>query len=271
MTALFLPSVVVIDGINYPDVNGFVTALGVRALRLSGRTVPSAMLDALETCRTEQGGFRFWPSAHRPHWAPNLPDDADDTALMTLELLFGGRLSREEARRIACLCLVRNRVRRIDGFGPPWRRVGVFKTWARETTEIDLIDCTAHANILALMATLDLLHLPGVREAYAMLEAALHFAQNDAKRANSLSPFYPYPIEFVLALDHAWSCGAYDLAPLAQRAACASWGHNAALWTHDQNYAICSNPYGQAFWHSPELASIRAGKIPAMLMDECTY
>lgn len=259
MTALFLPSVVMMKGISCPDLNGFVTTLGIRALRLSGRTVPSAMLDALETCRTEQGGFRFWPSAHRPHWAPDLPDDADDTALMTFELYLHGRLSREEARRIACMSLVRNRVRRVDGLGPRWRRVGVFKTWARETTETDLIDCTAHANILALMATLDLLHLPGVRETYTMLEAALDFAQNDAKRANSLSPFYPSPTEFVLALDHARRCGAHDLDPLAQRAARTSWGRDAVLRTYDPNYAICSSPYGQAFWYSPELASLRAG------------
>lgn len=271
MTTLFLPSIVMIDGINCPDVNGFVTALGVRALRLSGRYVPPPMLDALETCRTEQGGFRFWPSAHRPHWAPDLPDDADDTALMTLELYLLGRLSREEARRIACISLVRNRVRRIDGAGPPWRRVGVFKTWARESTETDLIDCTAHANVLALMATLNLLHLPGVRETYTMLEAALDFARDDAERANSLSPFYPHPAEFVLALAHAQRCGAFDLAPLAQRAARTPWGRDAVLQAYDSNYAICSNPYGKAFWYSPKLASIRAGKIPAMLMEECTY
>lgn len=271
MTALFLPSVVMINGITCPDVNGFVTALGVRALRLSGQCVPPPMLNALETCRTEQGGFRFWPSAYRPHWAPDLPDDADDTALMTLELYLLGRLSREEARRIACISLVRNRVRRVDGVGPPWRRVGVFKTWARETTEADLIDCTAHANILALMAMLDLLHLPGILETYTMLEAALGFAQDDAQRANSLSPFYPNSTEFVLALDHAWRCGAHNLAPLAQRAAHTSWGRDAVWRTYDPNYAICSSPYGQAVWYSVELASLRAGKIPSRLRQKYTY
>lgn len=248
-----------INGIGHPDMNGFVTALGVRALRLSGQCVPPAMLTALETCRTEQGGFRFWPSAHCPHWAPDLPADADDTALMTLELLLSGRLSREEAKRIACLGLVRNRIRQVDGVGPPWRRVGVFKTWARESTETDLIDCTAHANILALMATLNLLHLPGVRETYLMLEAALDFVQDDAERANSLSPFYPNSTEFVLALDHACCCGAHNLAPLAQRAAHTSWGRDAVLRTYDPNHAICSSPYGQALWYSPELARLRAG------------
>lgn len=247
------------NGTRYPDINGFVTALGIRALRLSGRYVPPPMLNALEICRTEQGGFRFWSSAHRPDWAPDLPDDADDTALMTLELYLLGRLSREEARRIACLSLVRHRVRRLKGVGPPWRRVGVFKTWAREATETDLIDCTAHANILALMATLDLLHLPGVRETHMMLEAALDFAQDDMDRANSLSPFYPHPEEFVLALDHAWQSGAHDLAPLALCAARTSWGRDAHRNTHEPDYAICSSPYGQAQWFSPELADLRAG------------
>lgn len=267
MTTLFLPSVMMSNGIAYPDMNGFVTALGVRTLRLSGQHVPPSMLDAIETCRTEQGGFRFWPFAQRPDWAPDLPDDADDTALMTLELLLSGRLSREEARRIACLSLIRNRVRRIDGLGPPWRRVGVFKTWAREATETDLVDCTAHANILALMATLDLLHLPGVRETYTMLEAALDFAGDNTERANSLSPFYPNPTEFILALDHAWRCGAQGLAPLVLRASRTSWGRDAYQNAREPSHAICSSPYGPTQWFSPALANLRAGQNTCNLRE----
>ncbi len=252
-----LPSVAVIDGVKRPDLNGFVTVLGIRALRLAGRLPPPAMLNALETCRSEQGGFRFWPSTHRPYWAPELPDDADDTALMTLELFHAGRLSRENARRIACLNLVRNRVRRIEGLGPVWRRVGVFKTWARDATETDLIDCTANANVLALLATLDLLHLPGVMETCAMMESALDFAGDDASRAASLSPFYPNPAELARALEHAVRCGAHQIACLAKQAAVSSWGHEAMRGDRDPDRAICCSPYGATLWYAPELARLQ--------------
>lgn len=252
-----LPSVVVIDGVKHPDFNGFITVLGIRALRLAGRLPPPTMLNALEACRSEQGGFRFWPSSHHPHWAPELPDDADDTALMTLELFHSGRLSRDNARRIACLSLVRNRVRRIEGLGPVWRRVGVFKTWARDATKTDLIDCTANANVLALLATLDLLHLPGVMETCAMMESALDFAGDDASRAASLSPFYPNPAELVLALDHAVRCGARQVAGLAEQAAGSSWGHDATRRARDPDCAICCSPYGDTLWYAPELVKLR--------------
>lgn len=240
-----------------PDRNGFVTALGVRALRRRGLPVPAAMLDALERCRSARGGFRFWPQDARPEWAPDLPDDADDTAIMLLELLHAGRVGREEARRVACLTIARRRVAGFALLRPPWLRPGVFATWSREGIRRDLVDCTATANALALFATLELSHLPGVREAGQMLAAALQWAGDDDLRATSLSPFYPDPAEFVLALDHAAQCGAHGMDALHRRATATAWGQDAQARSARRDHAVCGSPYGVAVWRSPELARLR--------------
>lgn len=254
----FILSEVSLGGQRLPDRNGFVTALGVRALRRRGLPVPAPLLDALERCRSARGGYRFWPLHARPHWAPDLPDDADDTAIMLLELLHAGRVERAEARRVACLTIARRRVATFPLLRPPWLRPGVFATWSRDGVRRDLVDCTATANMLALFATLDLSHLPGVREAGEMLAAAVRWAGDDALRAASLSPFYPDPVEFVLALDHAAECGARGLAALHRQAAATQWGSDAALRSTQPDHAVCGSPYGVAVWRSPELASLRA-------------
>ncbi|MGO1070173.1 hypothetical protein [Lysobacter sp. CA199] len=240
------------------DRNGFVTALAVRTLRQRGLAVPGAMLDGLQSCRSSQGGFRFWPEGAQPDWAPALPDDVDDTAIMALELLRAGRIDLADARRTACLTIARRRIARLPMLHPPWLRLGTFATWSREGAVFDLVDCTATANVLGFLTAIDLSHLPGVGEATAVLEAALRWAGDDELRATSLSPFYPDPAEFVLALEHAAQCGARGLSELHALAAATSWGTHAALRSTHPEYRLCSSPYGVAVWHSPELARLRA-------------
>lgn len=254
----FILSEVSLGGERMTDRNGFVTALGVRALRRRGLPVPAGLLDALQRCRSARGGFRFWPQDARPDWAPDLPDDADDTAIMLLELLRAGRIGREDARRTACLGIARRRVAGFALLRPPWLRVGVFATWSREGIRRDLVDCTATANVLALFAELELSHLPGVSDATAMLAAALDWAGDDPLRAASLSPFYPDPAEFVLALDHAAECGARGLEALHRRAARSPWGQDAEARSARREHVVCGSPYGVAAWRSPELARLRA-------------
>ena len=246
-------------GQRLPDRNGFITALAVRALRGQSMVIPDAMLDALEQCRSPGAGYGFWPAGARPEWAPQLPDDADDTAIMTLELHAAGRLSREEARRIACLTIGRHRVAQLPVLRPPWLRTGVFSTWHRRGIALDLIDCTATANALAAFAALDLHGIPGVRASTAMLRDAVAWAGDDAARACSLSPFYPEPAEFVLALAHAVEAGADELASIHATATQTPWGRDAAARAAHDDHRVCSSPYGAAVWRSPALARIRAG------------
>lgn len=257
MLAGFIDSSMEAAGQRQPDRNGFVTALAARALRRQGLDIPAPMLDALARCRTPGAGYGFWAPDARPPWAPRLPDDADDTAIMALELHVAGRLSRDDARRIACLTIGRHRIARLSLLRPPWLRTGVFSTWHRRGITLDLIDCTAVANALALFAALDLDNIPGVRASTAMLRDAVTWAGNDEARACSLSPFYPEPAEFVLALGHAVEVGADALMPIHAAAIRTPWGRDAETRVARDDHRVCSSPYGSAVWRSPALARIR--------------
>jgi hypothetical protein len=244
-------SVVVLAGRAQPDNNGFVTALGARALRRAGRAVPAAWLDTLERCARDDGAYGFWPVHETPAWAPRLPSDADDTAVMLLELLHSGRVTRAQAKRTAIRSLARQRVICFPEQGPVWRRRGAFRTWHR--AGVDLVDCTVNANVLALLATLGLLHLPGVAESVQMISSALDWAADLPLRAASLSPFYPEPCELIGALEHAVECGAWALTAPLHRARATSWAR-----AQVSDSVICSSPYGAIEWHSAELWQIRA-------------
>jgi hypothetical protein len=244
------------------DHNILTTALAVRSLRRSGWQQWSCFarksaLDGLESARSPSGGFRFWPVGSKPSWAPDLPDDTDDTAIVTLELYAAGRWSREMARQVACRTIGMHRLRQLYWPGPPWRRVGAFKTWHRADTETDMIDCTVNANAVALLAALGLRRVPGYWEACAMIDEALAWAGTSEERLKSLSPFYPAPAEFLLALENAVECGANELIPAFTQLQSTEWGRNALSATWCADHAICSSPYGLAIWRSPALAEIR--------------
>ncbi len=237
------------------DRNGFVTALAARALRGSARPVPAAMLDALACCARDDGGYGFWPLGAAPGWARELPADGDDTAVIALELWRAGRIDRLAARRAAGR-VARHRVTIVPDPGPRWIRRGTFALWHRPGARASMVDCTATANMLALLAATGLLHLPGSADALATLSAALDWAGDDPARAASLSPFYPDPAELAAALSHAAASGVHELASLAAAVARARWGRPAL----DRGAAaVCSSPYGGVRWRSPALAAIRDG------------
>jgi hypothetical protein len=241
-----------------PDRNGFATALAVRALRHEGCRPGLPMLRVLERCRSAQGGFGFWPQGLRPAWAPPLPDDADDTAIMALELYLAGRLDRAEARRIACQRIGVRRIARLPVLRPPWLQVGVFATWSRPGAGLDMVDCTVITNVLALLAATGLEGIPGARESLALLDRALDWAGDDEARASSLSPFYPDAAEWLPALNNAAALGAKGLARLHERMQSTPWGQSAQRLYASPEHAICSSPYGLAVWRSPALCALRA-------------
>ena len=239
------------DGRSVHDSNGFVTALAVRELRRTGRAVPGTWLDVLETCRRPGGAYGFWPYGATPAWAPDLPADSDDTAVMLLELTLAGRVSRPQARSAACHAVGAHRLRRVLDPGPPWLRRGMFTTWHRRGADrdIDLVDLTAVTNVLSLLYSLGLQRIPGVEESLASLTAGLDWAGSSTARWQSLSPFYPEPDELARALDHATQCGVTGLAAGARTAR--------QVCPRRSPDAVCSMAYGPPTWHSPALAAIR--------------
>ena len=238
------------DGRSIEDANGFVTALAVRELRQAGRTVPAAWLDVLESCRRPDGSYGFWPLGGTPAWAPELPSDSDDTAVMLLELTLAGRVCAERARSIACHTVGAHRLRQVLDPGPPWLRRGMFTTWHRGGVgRRDLVDLTAVTNVLALLYMLDLERIPGVEESLAGLGAGLTWAGSSAPRWQSLSPFYPEPDELGRALEHATRCGVPGLSEGART--------GRRVCPRESLDAVCSMAYGPPTWHSPELAALR--------------
>jgi hypothetical protein len=249
------------------DRNSFVTALVVRALRAVPSSSPhepvrSRALDWLERCRASAppGAFSFWPQATRPSWAASVPADADDTAVITVELLRHGRLDRAAGLRTACLALVPHRVHpREPATRPPWVAPGSFLTWLVPASAPNPVDLCVNANVVALLAVLDATHLPGYDAAVATVAAGLAWAGGDPARLSALTPFYPDPRCLADALEHAVECGVEQLGDAWREAATlAPASTTPAVWFR--------SAYGRTEWHAPALDLARA--IPHALPHE---
>ncbi len=251
------------SGMDHDDRNGFATAQVLRALGAhAGRTLGSrshdASLRALERCRNPQtGGFRFWPLGERPAWAPDLPDDADDTSLFALLLWKADRLSLDDLRLTACRTVVSHRLAATVQPGPAWPRVGAFRTWMRPGLDPDMADCTVNANVLAMLAAAGLRAVPGYQEAVAMIVDAVLWSAEDARRAETLSPFYPEAGELPLAVEAAVAEGVRELRPvLAAMSASPMWRRFKERSCQPEP-VICGNPYGLVRWTCPSVGAAR--------------
>jgi hypothetical protein len=232
--------------------------------------IRSAALNFVERCRSTQptGGFGFWPATMRPDWAPFLPADTDDTAIMTRELLRHGRLNRRAAMHIVCSVLLPYRiVGRTYGqsIQPEWIVPGAFQTWIAPPNKPNVIDCCVNANVVALMAVVDLTHLPGFQEAVATILRGIAWAGHDPIRQQAITPFYPSLHALYEAVEHAVECGVLLLRPaqlqlehlLADDAGVASSG-----W--------CCSAYGETIWRCRGLEiarTLRADYVSACCSD----
>jgi hypothetical protein len=244
------------------DHNGFITALVLRTLRGYLHepifdSVRERALDFLERCGRGQrpGAFGFWPEDSRPAWAMNVPADADDTAIITLELLRYGRIKRQDALKTVYKVLLSNRVLSQDTLRPTWVRVGTILTWLPNSTQLrsshpNVVDCCVNANVAALLAYLELTHLSCYKEICTMIEGAVQWAESSSFRLGTLTPFYPNVLEFYLALFHAVKCGAWQLRPSLEQLASVTEFNKA-------DEAICSSAYGKTKWYCPVLSELR--------------
>lgn len=233
-----------------PDRNGFVTALVVRALRDvpdAGR-IRSRALDFVQRCGSAEtpGAYGFWPGGERPTWAPRLPADVDDTAIMTLELIRYGRISRIDALGTVCRVLLRQRVAVRDRIRPPWISPGAFHTWITRQDRPNPVDACVNANVVALMAVLGVRHLPGYAEAVRTVADGVAWAGHDPVRQQAITPFYPRPHALREAVEHAAGCGATELEPVLQRL-------SRRAGPRSGPEPVCCAAYGHTYWWCPAL------------------
>jgi len=248
------------------DLNGFITALVLRHLRglpklPDFKEQRDQALDFLECCASSRlpGAFGFWPADQRPAWSRGIPEDADDTAVINLELGMHGRRSRQQVGRVVSEVLVPALVTEVDRPGPPWIHPVVFPTWLGEPRARNLVDCCVNVNVAVLMSWCGLSHFPGYREACALVQGGLDWASEDWERLRTLAPYYPNPVELCHALEHAVACGVTELEParfrlrnLLSRQAFILEKPNPRL-----QLAVCGNAYGGPFWLSTALEVVR--------------
>lgn len=246
------------------DRNGFITALVVRTL--GHGQVPHRLhharqcaLDYLERCerRGAPGTFGFWPEEDRPSWAPDLPADADDTAVIALELHRAGRRPLDWLRRVALTVLLPFRVAAPEiETEPAWIRPGVFRTWLAHRLP-NPVDCVVNVNVMALLASAGLAHIAAYGAALAMMDAALDWTGGAPARLAEIAPFYAHPIELRWALTHAIVSGASDLRPALERVT--AWAPSEL--PHDPDRPVCCSAYGAATWRSPVLQDMRQARM----------
>lgn len=244
------------------DWNGFTTAHVLRALDLlpaqptleRARRRALAFLQSCES-RSHPGAFGFWPAGMQPDWVGRLPEDADDTAVIAVELARHGLLSQRELLRIACTILLPHRLRRVGELAPPWLRPRVFLTWLDHDLRHNIVDCTVNANVVALLARANATHLPGYHDACAMIVDAVRWAGEAPARARSLSPFYAGPGELQVAVEHAIACGAVDLLPALELLRRQPWSQ--AISEARDDSPLWSSAYGSVIWRSPALQLAR--------------
>jgi hypothetical protein len=251
-------STMVEDGAPRDDDNGFVTAQVLKALgphtadpRL--QAITRRALDFLTTCEdpNHPGAYRFWTDAARPDHVPVYPADADDTAVISVELARHGRI---DVAALRTTVLRRLFPYRVPAYPPPpasWVHPGTFWTWLDDDFGYNVVDCTVNANVAALLATARLTHLPCYDAVCAMIDAALAAAGDDEHHARLLSPYYPHPRELLLAVEAAIAAGARRLhtcLPVLRK-----WARPA-----DDSQPVFCSAYGRVQWHAPLLHHIRA-------------
>lgn len=129
-------------------------------------------------------------TGHAAAWCPHLPDDGDDTAIIALELAKAGRLRHDYIKRIVCKVLLPNRIFRLVPPHPRWIRRGAFQTWLGvEMNRPNIVDCCVNANVIALMAWADLMHIPGCAVACQTIKDGITGANGAPKRLATLTPF----------------------------------------------------------------------------------
>jgi hypothetical protein len=255
-------STVECDGAVREDWNGFVTALVLRAMSNvkdpAWKPAQKRALDFVASCESPylHGAYCFWPDRGRPSWAPQLVADADDTALIVVALLRGGRITLGRARQIVSSVLLKYCIP-INALRPSWARVGAFKTWLCDNVPEGSIDCCVNANVLALIAETGLCRVSAFQTSVGMIDTAVRRGVAAGEDTCSLTPYYPHSQEFAVALAHCVAAGIHGLAPAAAIVRRQVDGGD------DGSRPLCCSIDGRLVWSSAAVRIARAIAVSA--------
>lgn len=242
------------------DENAFVTALvvnllcdlapdpGIEKARQRG-------LDFLLRCERPDrpGAFSFYPAYAHPVWIGEvLPADADDTALCSLALFYGGRWRRSALRRVVQEVLGRHRLEKCPS-GAPWFRAGIYPTWLDTGNLRNSIDVCVNLNVAVLIEEAGVGSKHGHGGIVEMAGAALDWAGNCPERARAITPYYPHPAEIRHALGRTAAAGVKGAEELLKRFRAKAWSR----CKYPVSTPVCSSPGGGVVWTSPVLHAIR--------------
>jgi hypothetical protein len=196
----------------------------------------------------------------QPSWIPELPPDADDTAIILIEMVRNNRIDLHMARIIARSVLLPHRLMEVPDPAPQWIRVGAFLTWLRPGP-FNVVDCCVNTNVIALLSYLGLDDLEGFDETCEMIEGGIRWSRGLGFQTRTLTPFYPHPAEFAYAVEHAIECGARQLEESLELMRELGWVQENDDENSDKR-PICGNAYAGDIWYSRVLDIARKfGKI----------
>lgn len=260
--------------------NCFVTALVLRELsslkRLKNWKMPEILKDA---CRRASGYlirsrypvypnlYSFYPHRSHPFWMTNaLYADADDTCIIALELVRYGYKPADTLSFIADKYL--QKYRAAGNFSGHltecWHRDGVFLTWFTAADFPNPIDCCVNANVLALLASAGLKKQPGYIEATNMINDAVGWAGDNPLRLREITPYYPHPVEFYWAVEHAVNSGVDELLPALESLSAIPWIFDKP--NDNSSTRLCAS-LDDNFWWSAEVVHF-ARELKEMLVGE---
>jgi hypothetical protein len=245
------------------DVNACITALVLRELQKRPDHVPSQItenaLNFLASCASlsTTGAYNFYPTeagAENPnaHTKIQVPDDADDTALISLLLLQNGIMTRDTLIRHTCVVLDRYRIQSVSKLDPPWFVNGAFYTWL-EAGNSNIVDCCVNANVIALYAYAGLKHLRGYKEACQLISKALIWCDESGQKLASIIPFYADKQELFYAVQNAVRMGASELAPALESLELKQRKNE----PFNALRPVCCSAYGKVTWHCTLLQQLR--------------
>jgi hypothetical protein len=246
-------SYVKIGGGRSSDENGFVTALVLRELALlpCPDEILERAIDFLLRCesRSQRGTFCFWPEDAYPQWMrqSRLYPDVDDTSVMAV-LLADFRVWDGEKLERAVASLIPHR-----------NAAGAFYTWLGAPARANTIDWCANTNAAALLARAG---MTGSDEYAALCSGINRAVEQAGEEPDRISPYYPLPVEFLHAVEHATRHGAVELEPAAARlrglAVCARYRTEPP-----PELAICSSIDRAVVWSAPVLQTVRRMRTAA--------